>query len=105
MPAFLFPLSFVPILKKNTQVNELPNNGAHIPVVQQAEALMRRIEMEQKATALLDDAMSKRDLNALTSAIAGCDRMAPPMRHQKLDEAREMMVSRLAGCWVCGLCE
>eukprot|EP00904_Undaria_pinnatifida_P002449 jgi/Undpi1/12204/HiC_scaffold_5.g01880.m1 len=72
------------------QVNELPNNGAHIPVVQEAEALMRRIEMEQKAYALLDDAMSKRDLNALTNAIAGCDRMSPPLRHAKLEKARGM---------------
>lgn len=74
------------------QVNELPNNGAHIPVVQEAEALMRRIEMEQKANALLEEAMQRRDLNALTNAIAGCDRMQPPLRHERLDQAREMMV-------------
>lgn len=76
------------------QVNELPNNGAHIPVVQEAEALMRRIEMEQKANALLEEAMQRRDLNALTNAIAGCDRMQPPLRHARLDKAREMMVRR-----------
>lgn len=61
-------------------------------MVQEAEALMRRIEMEQKANALLEEAMTRRDLNALTNAIAGCDRMVPPLRHARLDEAREMMV-------------
>lgn len=77
------------------QVNELPNNGAHIPVVQQAEALMRRLELEQKVYALLDEAMQRRDLNALTNGIAGCDRMIPPLVHEKVDKAREMKV----GAW------
>ena len=67
---------------------------------------MRRIEMEQKAYALLDEAMSRRDLNALTNAIAGCDRMTPPLRHAKLEKARDMKVGRwlgwlrLVGLWV-----
>ena len=72
-------------------------------MVQEAEALMRRIEMEQKAYALLDDAMSKRDLNALTNAIAGCDRMSPPLRHAKLEKARGMKVRRGRSGWL-GLC-
>ncbi|CAM9899250.1 unnamed protein product, partial [Sphacelaria rigidula] len=59
---------------------ELPNNGAHIPVVQQAEALMRRLELEQKAYSLLEEAMQRRDLNALANALAGCDRMDPPYK-------------------------
>lgn len=83
------------------QVNELPNNGAHIPVVQQAEALMRRMELEQKAYALLDEAMQKRDLNALVNAIAGCDRMQPPLEHAKVDKARELKVrSCLPKSWL-----
>lgn len=73
-------------------MNELPNNGAHIPVVQEAEALMRRIEMEQKAYALLDEAMGRRDLNALSNALAGCDRMVPPLKHAKVEKARQMKV-------------
>lgn len=73
-------------------MNELPNNGAHIPVVQEAEALMRRIEMEQKAYALLDEAMARRDLNGLANAIAGCERMVPPLVHEKVHKARAMKV-------------
>lgn len=56
---------------------------------------MRRIEMEQKAHALLDEAMNRRDLNALTNAIGGCDRMVPPLQHEKLDKARKMKVGLL----------
>lgn len=100
MPPFLF--SFHPLVSLPRpvwfQVNELPNNGAHIPVVQQAEALMRRMELEQKAYALLDEAMQRRDLNALVNAIAGCERMNPPLEHPKVDKAREMKV-RVERCW------
>lgn len=90
-------------LFKISQVNELPNNGAHIPVVQQAEALMRRLEMEQRANTLLDEAMQRRDLNALANALAGCDRMNPPLVNAKVEKARKMKVSavKLSLCfWI-----
>lgn len=53
---------------------------------------MRRIEMEQKAYALLDEAMARRDLNGLANAIAGCERMVPPLVHEKVNKARAMKV-------------
>lgn len=58
---------------------------------------MQRMELEQKAYSLLDEAMQRRDLNALVNAIAGCERMNPPLEHPKVDKAREMKV-RVAAC-------
>lgn len=56
---------------------------------------MRRLELEQKAYSLLEEAMQRRDLNALANALAGCDRMDPPYKHRKVDEARQMQVKNI----------
>ncbi|CAN0175212.1 unnamed protein product, partial [Discosporangium mesarthrocarpum] len=80
------------LVKWFAQVNELPNNGQHMAVVQEAEALMRRLEQESKALALVQEAILRRDLNALNNAIGGCDHMRPPLRNPKVDEARDLKV-------------
>jgi hypothetical protein len=39
---------------------------------------------------LIEDALAHSDLNALLSAIADAQRMSPPLKHQRLDDAIRM---------------
>eukprot|EP00953_Heterococcus_sp_UTEX-ZZ885_P033799 17565-Heterococcus_DN1.PRE.1 len=70
-----------------SQADELPNNGQHFPLVQEATVLLRRLEQEVKVVGLIEDALAHSDLNALLSAIADAQRMSPPLKHQRLDDA------------------
>ncbi|KAG5177395.1 myosin I, high molecular weight-Acanthamoeba sp [Tribonema minus] len=73
-----------------SQADELPNNGQHFPVVQEATTVLRRLEQESKVVGLIMDALLNSDLNALLSAIDDAKRMQPPLQHPKLEEAERM---------------
>jgi hypothetical protein len=54
-------------------VAELPNQGAHLPVVQQAGALWQRLMEEQRIVALIDSNLKARDLSSLRAALAAAE--------------------------------
>jgi len=55
---------------------ELPNHGAHLPIMIAAKKLNERLKEEYRAKTLLEDAISARELNALLSAIKVATDMA-----------------------------
>lgn len=57
---------------------ELPGNGNHLKVVNEAKTLIVRIREEKRVQQLLENAILSRDINGLKSAIAVHREMDPP---------------------------
>jgi len=59
---------------------DLPNQGSNVSVVQEAWDLLQRLEEEKRVVKLLKEAIEKRDINALRSAVAAAEEMkfSPP---------------------------
>jgi myosin heavy subunit len=73
---------------------ELPWGGKHLQIIKDAKVLLARLMEENRALALVQAAVKKRDLNGLRSAIAAAGKMSPVFTHPEIAEA-EVMVARL----------
>ncbi|CAK9003080.1 High molecular weight form of myosin-1 (High molecular weight form of myosin I) (HMWMI) [Durusdinium trenchii] len=78
------------LLKKSLDdAGDLPNQGGNLDVVAEAWDLLQTLEEERRIIKLLVNAMEKRDLNALRSAVAAAEeiKFSPP----DLAEAKKMI--------------
>ncbi len=71
---------------------ELPWNGAHLKVVQNAKLLLVRVQEEKRVIQLLEHAISIKDINALKSALAVHTQMSPPFETPLAQKAKELLV-------------
>jgi len=71
------------------QAADLPNQGSTISVVQEAWDLKETLEEERRVLKLLNEALGKRDINALRTAVSASEQIdySPP----ELDEARSLI--------------
>ena len=60
-------------------VFELPYDGEHLQVVKTARATLARVIDENRVFRLLENALTGGDLNSLTSAVAACGSLSPPV--------------------------
>ena len=72
-------------------IHELPYGGNHLKYVKDARALLERLVEERRVTALCQDAIKERELNALRNAVKSADEMAPPFESPVVKEARELL--------------
>ena len=73
---------------------ELPHKGLHLKVVQEGKALLQRVREENKVLALLQNAVTVKELNALKSAVAAALSMVPPFMCPLVTEA-QVIIQRL----------
>ena len=72
-------------------VAELPFHGVHIQLVKDAKKLQQRLVEEKEVAALLQNAISSRDLDVLRSAVTAANSMSPPLSHPSVNEATSMI--------------
>ena len=72
-----------------SDAGDLPNHGNHIKVVKDAQALLERLAEERRVNELLENAISDRDLSALTSALNVASAMN--LKSGAVDRATELV--------------
>jgi len=70
---------------------ELPWGGSHLPLIQQAKALLARVREENKVIGLLQSAIAAKELNSLKSAVSAAYSMNPPFQCNLVFEAQAII--------------
>lgn len=70
---------------------ELPNGGAHMKVVKDAKTLQLRLREESRIKALLQNAITSRDMSSLRSAIHAAEAMSPAITTPLIEEAKSVL--------------